>query len=254
MNDVALTIIATSLLILLLIAGIAIIFFISSKQRTNQIIEITQLKLSYEQEVRKVESEVSEQLMEQFAREIHDNIGQLLTAMHMQIENQKLDYPALAEGLKPVEIYVSEVTQQLRLLSRTLNTDYVGQIGLLEAIRLEMERLINLRKFNVTWKIEEGHLLLEKTQELMLFRIFQEIIQNMLRHSFAKNVSIIFRPLGEKFELYVQDDGKGFILDGVLQSPKASGLKNILKRSKLAGIDCTIETAPGKGCNFILKK
>jgi two-component system NarL family sensor kinase len=254
MNDIFLTIAATSILILLLIAGITIAFFISSRQRAKQLMEVTQLKLSYEQELRKVEAEVSEQMMEEFAREIHDNIGQQLTAMHIQIENQKLDHPSLVAGLKPVEIYLTEVTQQLRLLSRTLNTDYIGQIGLISAIQLEIERLINLRKVEVNWHIAQGNLILEKSQELMLFRIFQEIIQNLLRHAAAKSVSILFSPRGEQFELSVEDDGKGFILESMLESPQASGLKNIIKRAKLAGIACSIDTAPQKGCRFILKK
>lgn len=254
MNDIFITIAFTSLLILLLIAGITIAFFISSRQRTKQLVEVAQLKLGYEQELRKVENEVSEQMQEQFAREIHDNIGQLLTAMHIQIENQKLDHPLLTEGLQPVEIYLNEVTQQLRLLSRTLNTDYIGQIGLISAIRLEIERLSRLRKVQITSRIGEGKLSLEKNQEIMLFRIFQEIIQNLLRHAHATTACIEFFPDDEHFELIIRDDGKGFILENVLQSGRASGLKNILKRSKLAELECMIETSPDKGCKFILKK
>lgn len=254
MTDIFITVAITSFLILLLIAGITIAFFISSRQRARQLVEVAQLKLGYEQELRKVENEVSEQLLEHFGREIHDNIGQLLTAMHIQIENQKLDHPLLTEGLRPIEIYLQEVTQQLRLLSRTLNSDYIGQIGLIAAIRLEIERLINLRKVKIDWTISKGNLSLEKNQELMLFRIFQEIIQNLLRHAQARSASIVLFPNGEHFELMIVDDGKGFELDAVLQSGKASGLRNILKRSKLAGIDCVIDTSPGGGCKFILKK
>ena len=252
-NDILLSIVSITLLVLLLIAGIVITFFISGRQRIKQQMELTQAKMDFEKELRQVETEVSEHMMTHFAQELHDNIGQLLTAMHIQVENQKLDHPHLAEGFKPLEIYLDEVSQQLRLLSRTLNNDYLGHIGLLAAINLEVERLRALRRFTIHWQPLSGTTHLEKNQELMLFRVFQEIIQNALRHSGANNLTISVN-LSQGFELSIKDDGKGFDKDAVMQSGQASGLLNISKRCRLAGIGCVIESQPGKGSLFILKK
>ena len=252
-EEIFLSIISTTLLVLLLLAGILITFFISGRRRIKQQIELAETKLNFERELRQVETEVSEHVMSQFAQELHDNIGQLLTAMHIQIENQKLEHPALTEGYKPIEIYLSEVTQHLRLLSRTLNNDYLGHIGLLAALELEVGRLRALKRFTIHWQSVSGHTHLEKNQELMVFRIFQEITQNALRHSSAQNMSISVH-LENGFELSVKDDGRGFDKETVFASGKASGLRNILKRSALAGMDCIIESSPGKGSLFILKK
>lgn len=253
-KDIILAIICSTLLILLLIAIVVIVLFISGRQKAKQEMEMTRAKLSYEQELRKVETEVKEQVMGQFAHELHDNIGQLLTAMHIQIENQKLDHPALTEGLKPVEIYLDEVTRQLKLLSRTLNNDYLGHIGLWAAMQLEADRLTALRRFSVHFPAIQGSTQLDKNNELMVFRIFQEITQNALRHSSAKNLYITIDNSGDGFELTVKDDGKGFAGAEVLASPKASGLRNIIKRAKLAGLECEIIASPGNGCLFRLKK
>jgi two-component system, NarL family, sensor kinase len=253
-EEIFLSIISTTLIILLLLAGILITFFISGRQRARQEMKLAQAKLDFEKELRQVENEVGEHIMSQFAQELHDNIGQLLTAMHIQIENQKLDHPQLAEGFKPIGIYLDEVTQQLRLLSRTLNNDYLGHIGLLAAIQLEVDRLKTLRRFDVNWEPVAGSSNLGKNQELMTFRILQEIIQNALRHSAAKHLSIKVNNRNDHFELRVSDDGKGFLLTEILQSEKASGIRNIMKRARLAGLECHIETSPGKGCLYILKK
>src|SRR5262249_20125948 len=148
-------------------------------------------------------------MMGQFAQELHDNIGQLLTATHIRIENQKIDYPILAESFKPIEIYLDEINQQLRLLSRMLNPDYLGSNGLAAAMQTETERLKALKRLTVHWQAPEGSTELDKNQELMVFRIFQEIVQNALRHSGAANLFITLVP-GKEFELRVQDDGKGF--------------------------------------------
>jgi signal transduction histidine kinase len=252
MNEIFLTIAATSLLILLLIAGIAIAFFISSRQRAKQLIEVAQLKLSYEEELRKVETEVSEQIMEEFSRELHDNICQQISATHAEIQEQLMKNPSYRNVLKPIGIYLSDALQQLRLLSRTLNSDYVKKIGLVNGMHKVIQGLVK-SNIKVNWDIGTGKLAIEKNEEIMVLRIFQEITQN-LRHSNAENIYISFLPNGKHFELEVKDDGIGFKLEDILRSPESFGLHNILKRAKLIGAECTIETSMNKGCRFILKK
>lgn len=246
-QQILLAIICSTLLILLLIAVVVIVIIISGKRQAQD-------KLLYEQELRTVETEVKEQVMGQFAHELHDNIGQLLTAMHIQIENQKLDHPALAEGLQPVEFYLGDVTRQLKLLSRTLNNDYVGQTGLFLALQTEVDRMNLLRRFAVHFPAVEGKTNLDKNSELMVFRIFQEITQNALRHSSAKNLYIAIDNSREGFVMTVKDDGKGFDAKQMLSSPKGSGLMNIMKRARLSGLSCEISSKPGEGCLFTLKK
>lgn len=254
-TEIILSVIGITSLILLLVAGIVMVFFQLSRQRMKQQMELAQNKLNYQKELRKAETEVSEEIMGQFAQELHDNIGQLLTALHIQLENLKIDHPALKESFKPMEIYLSEVTQQLRLLSRTLNNDYIGHIGLLGAMGVEINRIKSLRRFEVHWRPPvSGSLTLTKEQELMIFRVFQEIIQNCLRHSHAKNVYITLHNEAQKFEMKIEDDGTGFDAESILQSEKASGLRNIIKRSHWAGMKCFIQSSPGKGCSVTLKK
>jgi two-component system NarL family sensor kinase len=249
-----LAVICTTLLILLLVAVIVIVFVISTKERVKQQMQLTKHKLSFERELREVEAEVGEQLMRQFAQELHDNVGQLLTAMHIQIENQKIDHPKLAEGFKPVEVYLAEVTQQLRILSRTFNHDYLWKINLFDAIQLETERLNALKKIQLHLALVGEKSNLDKNQELMLFRIFQEITQNTLKHSAAKNLYVEMKNESEGFEFTVKDDGKGFNTQDILKSSKASGLMNIQKRAMLAGFTCKIQSDPGNGCQISLKK
>ncbi len=252
--EIVLSVISITLLILLLVSAVVLVFFQSGRQRLKQQMELAQNKITFEKELRQVETEVSEEIMGQFAQELHDNIGQLLTAIHIQLQNLKIDHPTLTDGFKPVEIYLSEVTQQLRLLSRTLNNDYIGHIGLLAAIETEVHRIRALRRFIVHLQLPPGVSNLDKSQELMVFRVFQEIMQNALRHSSAKNSYISITTDNGNFELKIEDDGKGFDVESIMKSQKASGLRNIIKRAQWAGMVCTIDSAPGKGCTIILKK
>jgi signal transduction histidine kinase len=253
-SEVLLSIVSITLLVFLLVAGIVITLFVAGRQRIRQEMAMTSAKLTFEKELRQVETEVSENMMSQFAQELHDNIGQLLTALHIQVENQKLDHPQLIESFKPVEIYLTEINQQLRMLSRTFNNDYIGRVGLIAAIQLEVDRLKTLKRFSVQFKNTPGNSNLEKNQELMVFRIFQEIVQNALRHSTATELEITIHNNNNQFELWVRDNGKGFEKEEIINSNKASGLRNILKRAKLAGLECTITSSSGEGCLFVLKK
>lgn len=253
MNDIVVGIVSTTLIILLLLAGLIIAFFMVGKQRAQQEKTLIENKLAFEREIRQVETEVSEHVMGQFAQELHDNIGQLLTAVHIQVENQKLDHPELAESFKPTEIYLGEVSQQLRLLSRTLNNDYVGHIGLAAAIGVEVDRLKTLRRVTIHWDSFNEKSTLSKDQELMVFRIFQEISQNVLRHSGAKNLYLSLNTGNSGFEFRAEDDGKGFNKEETFMQNKASGLRNILKRARLAEMECEI-TSSEKGTIIILRK
>jgi signal transduction histidine kinase len=253
-DDIVIGILLSTLIILLLTGGIALAFFMIGRQRVRQEVELAAARLAFEQELRKTEVEVSEHIMGQFARELHDNIGGHLSAIHFQIEGEKIRHPELAEGYRPVEIYLEEATQQLRLLSRTLNSDFIAHTGLLSAIEVEARRLQMLRQYRVHYDPVEGVSNLDDNQELMVLRIFQEITNNALRHAGASNLYISIHNSGTNFELEVRDDGHGFDQEAVFRSGKASGLRNILKRAALAGLTCEIYTGEGGGTRFLLKK
>lgn len=241
-NQIVLGVLFTTLLLLLLVAGIFISIYMAGKRRL-------QLELNYEKELRKVETEVSEQMMEHFAQELHDNIGHTLTCMRVVIENKKLDLPEMEHTFLPIEGFLEEASQQLRLLSRSLNTEYIANIGLIAAIQLEVDRINQLRRQKVHWSYDADNLLLDHNQELMTFRIFQEMMHNSIKHSQARNITVWLAG-NTGFELVVSDDGKGFDVQQTEQSPKASGLKNIRKRALMAGFTCSIESNPGEGCRY----
>lgn len=253
-EEILLSIVSTSLLMLILIVIIAIAFVISARQKLKQEMELAETKLQYEQELRQVENEVSEQMMNRLSQELHDNIGQLHTAMHIQIQNQKLDHPELKDKLETVEAYLGEATRQLKILSRTLNYDYLGHAGLLHTLDIEVERLKNLKRPEVVFH-KEGHIsALTKNQELVVFRLFQEITQNALRHSGADKITIVLNCSETRFNFTISDNGKGFDVQNALTSAQSNGLRNIFKRAELAGLKVKLNSDLGKGTTFEITK
>ena len=249
-NHLVLGVLLTTALLLLLVAGLFISIYISGKNRLKQEIKMTQMALSYEQEMRRAETELSEHMMERFALELHDNIGHILTCMRITIENKKMDSEENAALYQPIDGYLDEASEQIKLLSRSFNTEYIKSSGLTEAISLEVNRINALRRILIEMPESSFQSPFTKDTELLVFRIFQEIVNNAIKHSGAKKMVVEIH--GENgFRMMVQDNGRGFDRDLVFNSKKASGLRNILKRAEMAGLNCLIDTAPGKGCSYL---
>ncbi len=248
-NDIGITIIVTTLLILLLVAVVVITIFVSNRRHVQQEVKMAQMLLDYEKDIRLVQ----EQVMTAVARELHDNIGQRLTFMNMQLEQQKQVNPVIASPLQPINDMMVQTIDEVRMLGRSLNSDLIEKNGLVYTVGKEVERLQQLNKYEVHWDNDEQEPQLNKDQKVMVFRVFQEILNNLLKHAAAKNIYISLYGKSN-FKMIVKDDGKGFEFDEIMSTAKGAGLKNILKRADLAKLACHIETATGKGTTFTFEQ
>lgn len=248
-NDIVLTVVVTTLLILLLVAGVVITMILSNRRHVQQEVQMAQMQVEYEQELRTIEQEVQEQVLSNVSRELHDNIGQLLTLLRLQLEQEKVDDKQIATRLKPIDSTLSDTIDQVRLLSHSLNTDYLEKNNLDYAISKEVDRLSGLRKLKVHWINDGVSPTFEKGKRIIIFRMVQEVLNNALKHSSAKNIYINMK-CKDDFHLEIRDDGKGFDKDAVLNRNSGTGIQNLFKRAKLADVNLDIETAIGKGSIF----
>ncbi len=251
-NPIFLTVILATLLILLLVAVVVITMVLSNKKNVQQIMKMAELQRDYEKGVR----EVQEQVMTEVARELHDNVGSRLTFVKTHLQQLKIVNPSLSESLQPVGEAVINTIEEVRMLGRSLNSDHIEKNGLVYTIEKEIERLRLLNKYQVQWE-QDAEPELNRDQKVIVFRMFQEMLNNAIKHADAGTFSIGLHGRNG-FKLVVADDGKGFDLGEMLASAKGAGLKNIMKRAELAGLKCRIDTAPkaagGNGTTFTLEK
>ncbi|MDR3680898.1 MAG: ATP-binding protein [Flavipsychrobacter sp.] len=250
-NDIIFTVVFTTLIILLLIAGVALTIFIANRQRMQQETKMAKMQVDYEKELRQVEGEVQEQVLVHVARELHDNIGQLLTTMHLQMEHSRMDMPELTGMLKPLHETLGDTIIQVKLLGKSLNSDVLEQNGLVNTMQMEIYRMQQLNRFKIHWQHDDTEPDLGKDQKLMTYRVFQEILNNAMKHAEAQNIYVELKGRGE-FGLIVRDDGNGFDLEDTLQTGGGSGLRNMMKRAVLANLNIKIDTEKGKGSIFTL--
>jgi signal transduction histidine kinase len=250
-SDLALTLLLTTLLIFLFVVGIVMTLLISHRRAERSRRQIARLELDYQKELRTIEAEVQEATLTHLASELHDNIGQLLTSMKLQMEKEKLLYPHVEAILEPMSDTLKTTMMQVRLLSHSLSRDFISDGGLLRIIGQEVERLRSLGRISIKFETDGVEPTLSKDARTVAFRLFQEVFSNALRHAAADHIDIVLKGK-DAFYLQVRDDGKGFNKEEATQNSAGMGLRNIPRRAALAGLECSLETAPQKGCIFTM--
>jgi signal transduction histidine kinase len=244
------TILFSTIAILLCIAVIGIILAITHKHKMEQEMKMNELLLNYEQELRKAEMEVSEVVMKHIAREVHDDITMMFTSANFFLNQVMADSPEKASELSVVSESLSTGIEQLRSFSRSMNKDFILKKSLTEMIEIEAGRLKTLGKFQVHTIYDLGELQISKNQELMAFRIFQEVVQNIMKHAEARNIYITLSSV-KGFQLTISDDGIGFDMNNTFNK---NGIRNIQERTQLAELNCEYISAPSQGCKVIIEK
>ena len=247
-NIINLVVIIASLIFSFLVSSI--IYFVvlyRNKQQKNQK-EQEELQANFRQELLKTQLEVQEHTLNYISSEIHDNVTQVLSFVKLTLAN----IASSSEGEKKSKInetreLVAQTITDLRDLSKSLSLEYITSLGLLKTIEKEAERINKSGLLEVTI-IKEGKVYsLGEQRELVLFRIFQETLNNTLKHADAKHLKIILQYHHDLFNLTLEDDGSGFSVQ-MIDSKLGSGLKNIENRASLIGGTANIVSAPDKGC------
>lgn len=196
--------------------------------------------------------EVQEAERRHLARELHDDIGQGLTALKLNLE-------ALARGRDRggLEARIGEALEttrhtieRVRLLSVNLRPLQLDDLGLAAALRSHLDRQAKLGGLAPHFEIQEVPLKLSADIETACFRVAQEAINNIVRHSKAANVWLRLFLAGEQLALSVRDDGVGFDVTAAQRRAAAGeslGVVSMEERVALAGGTLQIHSAPKQG-------
>ena len=240
---------STSLFIVFFI--LFVFFYGRVMERQNKLLlQEQELRNQYEETLLQTQLEIQEQTLKTISEEIHDNIGQALSLAKLKLNTLKYDQPdLLVEKINDSRELVSKAIRDLRDLSRSLNTDSIASMGLVRAIELELE-LFRKSGFQTTLYTEGEIRKMEPQQELILFRIVQESLNNIIKHAEAKTIRVTALYTADELDLQVEDDGKGadpsqLDMDG--NSYKSLGLRNMSNRAGMIGGTFSINSVPGNG-------
>jgi signal transduction histidine kinase len=191
------------------------------------------------------------------ARDIHDNLGQQMTALRLAIlrlrSRADLD-PDLADQIKAAEGIATQLDREVGFLARRVRPALIDDLGLEAALRAFIDEWsrhvgisVNLHSHGL------NGIRLQPEVEINLYRIAQEALNNVSKHSQSKRVDVLLENRENGLVLIVEDNGKGFIATGERSPKNGLGLFSMQERCSLIGADLQIESKPGRGTTLYVR-
>lgn len=236
-----------TILITASIIGTILLFFLiviirQHKKRAKQ----------YEDRLR-MEVELLEAERGRIASDLHDDLGPLLSVIKMNLHlldtKDKNDLIILGKTSN----HIDHTARRLREISNNIMPYTLQKKGLATAITEMTELLAESNKLSIQLKNTVSNLSISKEKEIHIFRLFQEVLNNTIKHANASEVKIHL--YDEKNELYIQikDNGCGFDKEKMMDKGKGLGLQNILRRAGILKGKVYLETANGSGTEYLFR-
>ena len=196
--------------------------------------------------------EVQERERRYLARELHDDIGQALTALKIQLESlaRTNGDPVARQRLAESADTARHALERVRLLSLSLRPPQLDDLGLLAALRSHLDRQAGVGRLTPHFEAEDVPRSLPPEVETACFRVAQEAITNVLRHAKASKIWVRLFVAGGRLALSVRDDGAGFDLDAVTRRGlhgASLGMVSMEERATLAGGGLEVRSSEGHG-------
>lgn len=228
-QELSIVIVGSGFLFMVALA-IACVVLVYQKKQLRQRFEKKQMQSLYHQELLKARLEAHEETLGQLAKELHDNLGQLLNSSKLLVSVAKNNHTD--EALDMAHETLTVALQELRGVSKALDSGGVEHFDFIENLRAEAKR-INASKNLVMTLEHPDQLALPKEQQLVLFRMVHEVFQNVLEHARASHIRVRTRQDDHNIEVEVIDNGNGFS-QGAVIAP-GHGIQNIKHRTSLMG-------------------
>lgn len=228
------------------------------------LLDITQSKLGElefrhaQQQLHELASHIEDAKEEErlrIAREIHDEIGSLLTAIKIDLSwlNQRLpkDSTLLADKATSIANLVNKAIASASNLAESLRPGFLDSLGFIAAIEIEAQEFSKRSGVSCAIIKSQETIDLPETHAISLFRIFQETLNNIMKHAQAKNARIEIVKGPDHLELIISDDGVGFS-DNARNKPRSFGLRGIHERVAHLGGTVKISSNLKKGTRIAI--
>lgn len=219
---------------------------VSDQKRLEK--ELVEQQIQQQKIITQLTIDAEEKERNELARELHDNINQILATAKIYLARAKkqevIPQHLVQQGFECVNMAVEEI----RTLSHTLVTPSLGDTGLIDALQGLSRQFANAHGQEITLINHlDPTVALDEQKELMLYRIAQEQISNINKHAQASNVTITLASTAAQLEMTIADNGVGF---DTTTKAKGIGLRNMQNRLQFYSGEMHILSAPGEGCRL----
>ena len=193
--------------------------------------------------------EATEEVRKTIAREIHDEVGQAMTALKMDLNHfaeHLSDNIEQLQHIKTMMALINRTIESVKRLQMELRPNLLDDLGLEETLRWQGREFERRAKLECRFDIPQLEYEFSELESVTLFRLFQESLTNIMRHANAKKVEASLKKIEDEILLHVSDDGRG-IPKETLTSASSYGLISMRERALALHGEVSIESRPGQG-------
>lgn len=253
MHNLAFGIIISLLFISLVILFCVILIKLYIRKIKKYNATIYENEIAFQKTLNSAIIETQEQLLTSISQDLHDDAGQQLTVINFQLENLKLDHPVCENDLEPISDSVGKLSQSLRNISHSLNPNWLENNGLINAMEHEINRIKKNKLVEVHFICKERKRKFKTGEQIVIFRIFQEIVNNALKYANATKIEITIqiKPL---FKITIEDNGIGFDKYKLENNTQSIGIQNCISRAKIINYSFQIDSVTNIGTKVELQE
>ncbi len=183
------------------------------------------------------------------ARELHDEVGQTLTALSLMLDMQARQSRSQPDAvdLTEAQALVSELMQRIRELSLDLRPSMLDDLGLIATLVWYFRRYEQQTRIVIDFKYSDVDQRFSPVIELTLYRIIQEALTNIARHAQVDRAAVRLWAMPDAIHAQIEDAGVGFDLEAAELTIRTGGLLGLRERAQIAGGECKIESSTGAG-------
>jgi signal transduction histidine kinase len=242
---------------LIVLIGMLVIILILNKGRFKRKQELLEKELEIQLQEASIQAALSSQELERkrFAQDLHDGMGQLISSLRLLLGNINSDssMESKVEVVSKSEKIIDEMQKEIRGIAFNLMPQTLIQFGLVPALKEMALRItssgqviVSVISFDVPERLSE-------VQEISLYRIIQEWVNNILKYAQAPKIEIQLVGHEKELSITIEDTGKGFDTH-VLEQGSGNGWRNIMSRVKLIHGELEIDSSPNrKGTTLIIR-
>jgi len=254
-DQVTFFIIITTGIIFLLATLIVVLLYIYQKRQIAYHNKVNEMKLDFEKNLLETQVEIQEQTLQDISREIHDNISLSLILAKLNLNTLDwMDVDGTYQVVKSSIGILGKSISDLNNLSKGMNTELIRSLGLMKAVKNEVERIEQMARLKVVYEIKGEPIFMDCEKELVVFRIIQEAFNNVIKHAKASKVWLQLDYNPTELDVLIKDDGVGFSEEYIKREDAAitAGLINMKTRAKLFGGKVLIDSKINSGTKILV--
>lgn len=241
----------TFLIVLALVTGVFVYIYQYRKRKILHEKEKVEIDKQHKVDLLNTQLQSQQQTMQHIGTEIHDNVGQKLTLASLytkQFSSKSME--EMEMKMASVGNIIDESLTELRQLSKTLTNPELANASLESLLNGEAKRINVSGICHVSINNSGADIVLPQADKNILFRLLQEFVQNSLKHSGCRRISIALEKMKEKLFITATDDGKGFDTSVI---STGIGLQNMKRRAEQLNAIYQLNSEAGKGTSLTLE-